>query len=141
MKKEQLLTGSMIFALLSLVDPKYKGAKRGRKAVSREIKKKMRAAAAEDRKRCEKIVHDGRFILDIARDRLVEEIGDDGKYIDPGTLIKLIMKRYPEYLEPFDLKADHVDEISNHFGQGGLTMNSIKYANRLIEEINKEIAK
>ena len=140
MTDKELMTGSIIFVLLSSIDPKYQGGKLGRKQILKALKKVLMTYAHSENN------NNKEHYLDIiskcdecmykARDSMVAEIGDKGYYINPGSLLQILVKRYPKYIEIYDLKERHIDNIYEHYKEAGIGFYSIKYANKLIKEIN-----
>ena len=135
-----IMVGAVLFILLSSVDPKYPGGKRGRKAILKALKKVLITYAYNENKqhyldlvaKADKCQHD-------VRDMMVEEYGDKGNYINPGALLMILYKRYPDYIKPYNLKYDHITNINDHYINAGISFHSIKYGNKLIQAIHKEL--
>ena len=135
-----IMVGAILFILLSSVDPKYPGGKRGRKAILKDLKRVlMTYAHNENKKHYLDLVARGDKCQHDVRDTMVAEYGDKGNYINPGALLMILYKRYPDYIKPYNLRYDHINNINNHYIDAGISFHSIKYGNRLIQAIHEEL--
>ena len=133
MSDKQILTGIVIFLILSLIDKKEQDGKRGRKAIMKNIKKKLVTESNSNPNRYLKMVNSGSVVIRDASAELQTTI------FNPGYIIFFLQQRYSEYIRVYDLSPDHIDNLKTAYGSGGITFQSIKYTNRLVKEIDKFI--
>lgn len=140
---KEIMTGAVVFILLSSIDPKYEGGKRGRKAILKDVKKvlmthsKGNINVIGNKDRYLKLVAAADDCQHTAKDFMVAKIGDQGNYINPGSLLQILNKRYPEYIKSYELKQSHIDNIYDHYSSAGIGFASIQFGNKLISEINE----
>lgn len=137
MKDQQLLLAVVLFLLLSSIPPNYQGGKRGRKAIMKSVKKPLSIYSREDKERYLLIVSAGEDCMHLAREQLVNEIGERGYQINPGMLLRFLEWKYADLMSISSLKKDHVDNMDEHYMNSGIGFASIKYGNKVVEHIRK----
>ena len=133
MTDRQKLVGIMIYIILSSIDSKEEHGKRGRKAIMKIIKKKLVVEGKKDPEQYLELVEKAYELMELAK----KDLGKDSFSINPGSIIDLFLRKYPEVMAPFELKEDHVNNLKEAYSSSNATFVSIQIANRLIKQIDK----
>jgi hypothetical protein len=135
MTKEQLLTGMIIFLVLDRIDRTDPYGKRGRKAILKKVKKRLFQGGKENPEEYLVLVSEaGEMLSGISK-----AFGAEKVLVNPGDLIGIILFRYPEYVEPFEINPEHVNNIKDAYASSGIGFNSIKVGNYLIGKIEEYV--
>ena len=135
MTKVQVSLGISLYILLISIDPSEQGGKRGRKAISKSIKKRLMIYASENEEEYAKIYSEARLNLKCAKDNLVAKVGEDGMYVNPAALINTLKFKYPQHIDVFELSDSHVQNMEDYYAKSCLGFNSLKYANELMNQL------
>lgn len=139
MRDQQLLLSTVIFLLLSSIPSSYQGGKRGRKAIRKAVKRPLSIYSRENKEHYISLVNAGEDCMNLAMERLVDDIGDDAYYINPGILLKFLKWRYPDIMSISNIHDSHIENINEHYIGTGLGFISIKYGNMVVEQIQKYV--
>jgi len=138
MTRMQVKIGMSIYILLMSIDPKEQGGKRGRKAISKAIKKKLMIWASKNPKEYKELLDEAEINLKCTKDNLVAIAGENAMFIDPAILLKTLQKKYPQYIDVFELKDDHINNMHDAYKDNGLTFNTLRYTNQLVKQLEWE---
>jgi len=138
MTRMQVKIGMSIYILLSTIEPTEVGGKRGRKAISKTIKKKLLIWASKNQEEYQKLLDEAELNLKCTKDNLVAIAGENAMFIDPAILLKTLKKKYPKYIDVFELKDDHINNMYDAYKDNGLTFNTVRYTNQLVKQLEWE---
>ncbi len=134
----QVRLGIMLYILLQSIDPKEQGGKRGRKAMSKSIKKRLMVYASQNTWNYNKLYGDARTDMMCAKNNLVAKAGEDAMHVNPATLINTLKFKYPEHIDVYELSDSHIKNMDDYYRDSNLGFNSMQYANELIKQISWE---
>ncbi len=133
MTDKQMMTGTIIYLVLSSIDKREPHGKRGRKAIMQRVKKALVTEGNKDKKRYLQIVEDADGVMKIARENMDEE----NFLINPGAIVAMMHNRYIEYIEPFNILVDHIDNLRDAYEHSHAGFRSIQVTNRIMEQVDK----
>jgi len=138
MEEKQIVLGAALFIMLSTIPENYQGGKRGRKAIMKELKKKLKIYGSTSPVKYSKLANMANDVIQNARENLEFRNMDkeDLYYTNPGMMLKFIKWRYPEFVSMFELKNDHIENINSHYLGTGLGFQTIMFSNKLINELS-----
>jgi hypothetical protein len=129
------MTGTIIYLMLSSIDKREPHGKRGRKAIMQRVKKALVTEGNKDRERYLKIVEDADSIIQAARG----DMDNENFLINPGTIVSMLYSRYGEYIEPFSILPDHIDNLKKAYDHSKAGFRSVQITNRIVARIDKYI--
>jgi len=140
---KEIMVGAVLYILLMSVDPQYKGGKRGRKNMIKELFKVLKTYRknrfTNNNEHYLGLVNRADDCKYVAREKMFVLIKERADHIDPGVAFKFILKRYPSYVASYDLKDSHIQDLVEHYKGANLAYDSIRYINRLIAAINDSL--
>ncbi len=132
MNDEQLMTGILLFLMLSTLQRNDPRGKRGRKAIRKELKKQIVSSDNVDPEKYHKFIEAAHAIL-----YKVAEGADAEIDVNPGFIFITVQNRYPELLEPYNIKDDHVDNIKKSYMDTANTFVTVKITNRIVQRMHE----
>jgi len=133
MNDKQMMTGIIIYLILSSIDRTEPHGKRGRKAIMQKVKKQLAIHGKKDRDNYLAMVADADVVMESAR----EQMSKDNFLINPGAIISTMVFKYEECVEPFGLTADHIANLKDAYAHSRAGFRSIQIANRIMDSIDE----
>lgn len=130
MSKQQMLLGIALYLLLSRIDSNEQSGKTGRKNLLKALKKPLAIEGNKDPKPYLALVNASEGISDKAKAEFTRE----QLRINPGAIIKFTVWRYPELMDMFGLKQQHIENLYQAYDTT-LMWNSVKVSNRIVTQI------
>jgi len=134
--ERRILMGIILYSFLYTIPKTFPIGKMGRKNIMKALKKQLKIYDIKKGhsnylkliELAEKVMQDTKVVFS----------GEELEMLNPGALFGILEKNYPEYLEPFEIKQTWIDNIKNgYLWTGDNTFVSVKYTNKLIDEIEK----
>jgi len=124
-----MLIGIHLYLILSKIDEKEQDGKTGRKRLMQSLKKQLAIEGKKDTKSYLALVEASDMVMERAKD----ELNEGNMLINPGWIFKIIVFRYKDLMEPYDLKMSHINNLQSAY-DNSLWWTSIKIGNRLVNQ-------
>ena len=129
----QIIMGAIIYGSMADIPKDERLAKRSMKAVLLQIKKVLKTNGAKEPRRFEAKADQ----VDVILKGLSTKFGKENLIINPGTLLQLLYFKRPDLIEVFELKKEHVEDLSVKYKNSFLAMPSLKITNEIINQIDQ----
>jgi len=134
MLERQILMGIILYSFLYTIPKQFPIGKMGRKNIMKALKKQLKIYdVKKGHDKYLKLIKQAEIVMNNTK---VVFSGEELEMLNPGALFAILEKNYPEYLEFFDFNQSWIDNIKgNYLSTGNNTFVSIKYTNKLVQEI------
>jgi hypothetical protein len=137
--QRNILLGIILYSFLYTIPKTYQLGKRGRKNILKALKKTLKIYYTHEEKNYLKLIKLAEVVMENTKEKFS---GEELEMLNPGSLFGILESKYPTYLEGFEINPSWIHDLkSTYVGTGGNGFISIKYTNKLIEEINKKLEK
>ena len=131
----KILLGIVLFSFLYTIPEKFPKGKMGRKNSNKALKKQLKIFSTKNEKYYLKLIDEADKILNETREFFGNE---ELQFLNPAALFLILNQKYSELLDIYDFKPSWIENIKkDYLGTGDNTFISIKYTNKLIENILK----
>lgn len=135
MSDKQMMTGIIIYLILSSIDRTEQQGKRGRKRIMQSVKKALTIEGKSDKDRYLRMVGDAESIINLTRD----DISDKNFLINPGYIIHVFSKMHTEYIEPFGISEAHIENLRKAYKHSEAEYRSMQVANRIVKHVDEYV--
>jgi len=129
----------ILFILFSSIPSSYTKGKRARKNTLKAIKKNVRIYQNFFKDRYNEILKESDNIMNSVHNQMIEEFGEDANFIDPGIILQFLKFKRLGLIEEIEIKDDWINELIEVYGSSGVCWQSIKYTNKILNMLDKEL--
>jgi hypothetical protein len=136
MLERRILMGIILYSFLYTIPKTFPVGKMGRKNIMKALKKQLKIYdVKKGHQEYLKLIELAETVMSNTK---VVFSGEELEMLNPGALFAILEKNYPEYLELFEIKQSWLNNIKeSYIGTGNNTFVSVKYTNKLINEIEE----